>query len=104
MNLYAWRATDPKGLLTATDPIGEDNDAAIRFARDRATIVIAAWGALRPEQKARGREVLELLRQTDPDDEAAKAQRTVHALGWTKDGDPRHPLYLPAITAPRPYF
>jgi hypothetical protein len=33
-NLFAWRATDPKALGTAPDPIGPDNDTWLGTCND----------------------------------------------------------------------
>lgn len=82
VNLFALRSTDPRALASHTDPIGPENDAHIVDAAGRATVVIAAWGADR-FAPARAEAVRHLL-----------APRALHALGVTKDGAPRHPLYL----------
>lgn len=88
VNLYAFRSTDPAGLWTVDDPVGPDNDDVLRkVARDAAQRewpLVAAWGAhARPD---RVRAVMGLNRQM------ARA----HCLGVTKNGAPRHPLYLRA--------
>jgi hypothetical protein len=84
VNLFALRATDPRRLYRARDPVGPDNDAAIRDATRDATMVIAAWGnhgALR----GRAAHVLAML-------------PAVHHFGLTALGQPRHPLYVPYST------
>lgn len=88
-NLFALRATDPKELLTAEDPIGPQNDAELLALRT-AHLVIAAWGAKVPF--GRDRKVLELL-----------AGVPLFCLGTTKDGSPRHPLYVRGNQRPVPY-
>lgn len=87
-NLYAYRATDPRDLWKADEPTGGDrNDAMIQElilrARARKDPLVAAWGAnARPERVRAVRS----MRGSD----------WFTALGTTKDGAPRHPLYLPA--------
>ncbi len=82
-NLYAYRATKPKVLRTVADPVGPDNDThLLACSLDRP--VVAAWGA--NADPARVAAVLELL----PGD--------IYTLGLTKDGQPRHPLYVRADT------
>lgn len=81
-NLYAYRATDPRGLLSAPDPVGPHNDAAIRDIASIPGRIIAAWGA-HTGIDARVAHVRTLL-----------AARTLEALRITKDGAPGHPLYL----------
>lgn len=87
VNLYALRATDPRELLCHTDPVGPENDTHIVAAMRRATFTILAWGAS-PEPLARKASVT-LLAQQDV------SIPTPYVLGWTKDGHPRHPLYVP---------
>jgi hypothetical protein len=82
VNLFALRATDPKALRAHADPVGPENDEWIRRGvRGRA--VVAAWGAS-PLAARRARDVLKLT------DTAG-----VWCLGVTRDGHPRHPLYVP---------
>lgn len=89
VNLYAYRATKPADLWRADDPIGPENDEILRAAfaaADRLQQpVIAAWGA-----NAEPRRV-EFVRVI-----ARAAGVRLQALGVTKDGAPRHPLYLRA--------
>lgn len=86
-NLYAYRATDPRELDTADDPIGRGNeDALYRMAR-RASLIVAAWGA----QPARGGYVW----REGSIANGPLYEREVYALGLTKAGHPRHPLYVP---------
>lgn len=44
VNLFAFRATQPKDMMTAKDPIGPDNDRTLKTLSQGAGIVIAAWG------------------------------------------------------------
>lgn len=84
-NLFALRSTDPAALYVAADPIGPDNDVTIdRLARE-AGAVICAWGT-HGARLDRGKHVGRRL--TD-------AGVRLECLGTTRDGNPRHPLYLP---------
>jgi hypothetical protein len=83
LNLFAFRATEPRDMLRANDPIGPDNDEYIRqCAVGKHNVVVAAWGAL-GGTRGRDRHVARLLGD-------------LYCLGRTKAGQPRHPLYLPA--------
>ncbi len=85
-NLFAYRATDPKDMKAASDPVGIDNNIFLdRVARD-AGLVIAAWG-VHGTHLGRDQEVRKLLPR-------------LHHLGLTKDGHPKHPLYLKGDTVP----
>lgn len=89
-NIFGLRSTDPHALLSASDPIGIDNDEHILDVALSAGIVIAAWGAW-GKVLDRGRSVaMHLSRVGIP----------LHCLGVTKEGYPRHPLYLPASARP----
>lgn len=89
VNLFARRATVPDLLLGCENPTGPDNQATIRrwLSDERVYVVIAAWGAWWRAQRDRpARLNVEGL--------ARDAGRTLYCLGKTKDGDPRHPLYV----------
>ena len=86
LNLFAFRATDPKVMLRVADPVGRDNDEYIRRYVRGAGVAIAAWGA-RGTHMGRDRAVREMI-------------PSLHYLRLTKDGHPGHPLYLPAELRP----
>jgi hypothetical protein len=88
VNLFALRATRPRELLAAGDPVGDGNDRAIIEAVGRASLTVAAWGN-HGGHRDRAAQVLGLL-----------AGRAVHTLGLTRQGQPRHPLYAPAGVEP----
>lgn len=83
VNLFAFRATDPARLVSASDPVGPENDAQIRAACATAQRVVAAWGA-HPITKRRTEQV------------AALIGPQIDCLGVTRQGCPRHPLYVRA--------
>lgn len=93
-NIFAWRDTDPRAMRAALDPIGTDNDAAIVERATWAADVIAAWGT-HGAHLARGPAVRALLMSLD---------RPLLHLGLSKDGHPRHPLYLPYAIEPEPWL
>lgn len=80
-NLFAWRATDPKELKRVDDPVGLENDYHLTEMSMAAEVTIAAWG-VHGLYRDRAQEVLPFLCD-------------VEHLGLTKDGYPKHPLYLP---------
>ncbi len=93
-NIFAWRDTDPRAMRAAADPVGPGNDDAIRDSCDWADRIIAAWGT-HGAHLERGPVVEALLRSTG---------RPVHHLGLTKDGHPKHPLYIAYSEQPRLWF
>lgn len=86
LNLFAWRATQPRDMMAAEDPIGPDNDRVLCEAHRRAALTVAAWGA-HGTYGGRHNAVREMLPK-------------LHYLRLTKDGHPSHPLYLPASLKP----
>lgn len=96
-NLYPLRATDPAVMRSTPDRHGEHlsklpafegrltNDNAVLAYATGAEIVVCAWGVHAEPGKAH--QLLGML--------GHYGIRT-HCLGVTKDGHPRHPLYLPA--------
>ena len=90
-NLFSLRSTDPRALYGADNPEGDPrNITDILNAAMAAAIVVCAWG-VHGSLRGRGAAVAAALR----------AQGTrLHHLGLTKDGHPRHPLYLPKDLRP----
>ena len=43
-NLFAYRATQPRIMMLADDPIGPENDQILFDLVSKAKIVVAAWG------------------------------------------------------------
>lgn len=84
VNLFAYRATDPKELFKAGDAIhGPRNQEVIERAAKDAAIIIGAWGA---------------HKTADWQAEVVRGwldNREIYALGFSKSGQPKHPLYLP---------
>ena len=89
VNLFAYRATDPKDLRTALDAIGRHNDAALAAFTAAAARTVVAWGA-HGRLYGRSRQVAPLL--TNP-----------VCLGTTRSGEPRHPLYVRGDTPIKPW-
>lgn len=88
-NLGAYVATKPRSLATVSDPVGPDCDAWIAKLAGWADYVLCAWGVPPKPLSRRPEEVLKVL-----------GDRELYVLGLTKDGHPRHPLYVRADTVP----
>ncbi len=89
VNQFAYRATYPRELLKAHDPVGPENDHYILDAADRADAVLLAWGN-QGRLLRRDREVVRLL---------SGCEHLYH-LALTQAGQPRHPLYVPKAVRP----
>lgn len=87
LNLFAYRSTDPKALLTCEFPIGSRNDHFLgEIAAKCDYNIVFAWGS-HPLVKYRGEYV------------ADRFARAI-CLKKTKGGHPSHPLYIPSNTQP----
>ena len=84
VNIFAWRATDPREMRAAADPVGPGNDAAIAEGAGWADHIICAWGT-HGAHLDRGAAVARLLRA---------GGRELCVLGLTRGGHPQHPLYI----------
>lgn len=84
VNIFAFRATDPRVLRRAPDPVGPGNDRVLADSVGWSDMVLCAWGA-HGAHRGRGDQVEENLRSLTP--------RLWH-LGLTRAGAPRHPLYI----------
>lgn len=97
VNLFAYRATDPKDLLAArargVDIVGPGNDFETRPWMPNFGPIVCAWGTHAAKAPERVRVVRELLRPY-----------SLSALRLSKDGHPWHPLYVPYEVALVPFW
>ena len=92
-NIFAWRDTDPRAMRRATDPVGPENDEAIRQAAAWADQVVCAWGT-HGAHLDRGPAVEAMLRS---------GGFGLYHLGLSKAGHPKHPLYIGYDRQPEPW-
>jgi len=83
-NLFAFRTPYPRILWQASDPVGPKNDRWLRRLISESHTTVAAWGTL-GARFGRDREVLAQLANPK-------------CLAISKDGHPKHPLYIRATT------
>jgi hypothetical protein len=81
VNLFAYWATEPDIMKAHAAPVGDENDRWLVEVVKDAGVVVAAWG-VDGTHLDRDKALIRLL--------AGK----LSCLGKTKDGHPRHPLYL----------
>lgn len=98
VNLFAWRSPSPFALKRQADPVGPDNDDAIRGACHFADLVIAAWGN-NGKHLNRAEAVRKLLLGSVSCGEVPP----LHCLKINQNGEPAHPLYLKLSATPIPY-
>lgn len=85
VNLFAYRATDPKELKHVSDPVGPENDWHILHAcaQPHVNSLVAAWG-VSDITTARATYVKSLL-----------SDRLLMCFRKNDAGRPGHPLYIP---------
>ncbi len=84
-NLFATRTKSAKELTNQGIEPDQKNEAALRLLRAAAAETIVAWGG-----KGRRHNRAKLL--------APLLEGSV-CLGYTANGEPRHPLYVPKVTS-----
>ena len=93
VNLFALRATDPRAMMAHPDPTGPGNDAVLEEAARWGDLLLCGWG-VHGAHLGRGAAVAARLRA---------AGHALHVLGLTREGHPRHPLYVGYAQGPRPW-
>ena len=82
LNLFAYRTSNPKKLREVADPVGSRNNEFLKMYCDSTRLNVACWGTQGTFMK-RGEAVIDLL-----------GRENLSCLGITKNGHPKHPLYL----------
>lgn len=92
VNAFAFVSQDPALMLSADDPVGPLNDETIQraVAREGVSHVVCGWGVL-GAHRGRNRVLMEML------------MGKLTCLGVTKDGHPRHPLYVKGDAPLQPF-
>ena len=89
-NLFSIVSPDPS-VIKLDEPLESPNDAAIRCMRGICGAALVGWGHFGKDAGPRPAEVLAIL------------GKPVYCLGLTKDGWPKHPLYVLADTQMKLY-
>lgn len=92
-NLFALRETDPTRLKRAKRPEGPQNSAQLEEALVWCDEILCSWG-VHGAHRDQAAKVQPLFQHSD---------KPMLALGVTKDGQPRHPLYISYKTQPIPF-
>jgi hypothetical protein len=101
VNPWAGRSTDPTKVWKMPDPVGPDNDRHIDdvcYEVNRSGgFIVYAWGLIKAPPSKRF-EASTRLSSLDRRIRGIVADYNIKCLGTTKDGWPRHPLYLKGDT------
>jgi len=82
-NIFAYRNTYPETLkICKIDPVGEDNDGELHAMNTEAKSTVLCWGN-GGVYRGRGNKV------------SCEMFPGARSFGYTKQGQPLHPLYLP---------
>lgn len=93
VNLFAFRATDPRELARASYPVGPENDEHIVKAAKNAGALCLAWG-VNAAGLERPHVVLPMLNRLGVE---------LQCLRITRSGYPQHPLMLPSSCRLQPF-
>ncbi len=85
VNLYAYRATDPKELRHVDDPYGPGNVECLVKVLSDWNEVVCAWGGKASDEAVAKFKALARARNVK-----------LMCLGTTQSGSPRHPLFIRA--------
>jgi hypothetical protein len=100
LNIFAYRATDPKNMMTVDDPVGSENDAQIQHAITEAydlnqghLEIVGGWGnhGLHMNRQTTCLKLLTPFRNLP--------NLKVSCLGKNANQTPKHPLYIAANRA-----
>lgn len=91
LNAFSFRATDPEVMKAQETPNDPSNNGFLIDGCRGAGLVLCGWG-VHGTFKDREKELKELLKPFNP-----------QCLGFTKGGQPKHPLYIKGTTKPVPF-
>jgi hypothetical protein len=93
INLFAFRATKPEELLKESLPVGSENEHWFKEMNTLTDKVICAWG--------NGR-IVDKIQKAFPHYKPLRwIKKPLHYLELSKDGTPKHPLYLLKSSSPK---
>lgn len=98
-NLFAFRATRPKDMRAADDPVGPANSLWLEHLAVTHLNVLCAWGNL-GGFRDRDRTVMGILNAAN---ERYGRDMSIMCLGTTMTGHPKHPLYIKGDQPMIPY-
>ena len=81
--------------MEVSDPIGPENNKHLLAMAERADLILLAYGLPHPSLRYRGLQAARML--------AEQHARKLHVLELSKDGVPKHPLYLKGTLKPVPW-
>ncbi len=92
-NLLPYRATNPKELLSAENPMGFLNNIYLANLGAKSDLVVCAWG---------NAPILEILKKKfDFFSAFQKIDKELHCIQVSTNGTPKHPLYLKGDSTPK---
>lgn len=87
-NLFSLRATDPRDMKNSLYPVRKENQKYLQQLANNAGLIICAWGTHGS--------------YLDADKQFMKHLKvySLKCLGITKEGHPKHPLYIKSDQQP----
>ena len=109
INLFGLISKSPSKLSKSLDPVGKNNDLitlnALEFWRKNINCDLwLGWGE-KGKLYRRDREVLKLIRNfSNSKSNEDNQSKRILSLGFSKNGSPRHPLYMPNESFLKPFY
>ena len=109
INLFGLISKSPSNLSKSLDPVGTNNDLitlnALEFWRKNINCDLwLGWGE-KGKLYRRDREVLKLIRDfSNSKSNEDNVSKRILSLGFSKNGSPRHPLYMPNESFLKPFY
>lgn len=93
-NIFAYRSTNPKALLTIEDPIGIETSNYLKKMAESSSMIVCAWG---------NSPIINNLLKKFPAWQPLSGLTELHYIELSNDGTPKHPLYLKGDLLPQKY-
>jgi hypothetical protein len=93
-NLFAFRSKNPKDLLNTAHPVGEYNAQHIYQMLEKCSMIVTAWGNAKIVYK---------IVKKNPNYKPLNGIKAYY-IDLSKDGTPKHPLYLKGDLEPKQYL
>jgi len=96
LNLFAFRATNPKEMKKTRLPIGHDNLNYMLYYFSRSALIIPAWGN-NGTHRNEDKKLMDIIKSS------RVFSKKTYCLGTNKTGTPKHPLYVKGDTSLIPF-
>jgi len=94
VNLFAFRSKEPTDLLKTMDPIGKENEDWLKQIQSLVHLTVCAWG---------NGKIVDKIFKNNEEYRPLQHFKNLNYIDLSKDGTPKHPLYLSKFLLPKKY-